>query len=233
MLQILALLLISWLLIWLFEKENLSVLGLTPTRQRIKWSALLFVITAICCAIGFLLRIYFAKEEYMVNSSLTASNIFSRTWEILRGVLTEELICRGALLYILIKKIGSRWAIVISSIIFGLLHWLNSGVFGNPGQMAIVFAFTFTMGLVFAYGYYKSGSLLIPIAIHFAWNVTEQFIFPGAPNNNSVFVLASSPPIVTISYFTYFLIFLLPLISAIVFNFLILRRITYRDQALK
>ena len=37
MIQIVALLAVSWLIIWLFERGNLSVLGLIPNLQRVKY----------------------------------------------------------------------------------------------------------------------------------------------------------------------------------------------------
>ena len=224
MLQVIGLLAISWLMVWLFDKQNLSVLGLLPTKDRLKLCFYLFIVTAICCSTTFVLKMYFAKEQYTMNPNLTTSMIFSELWNSIRGVLTEELLCRGVILYILIKKLGSMWAIIISSIIFGLLHWLNNGVFGNLIQMGIVFAFTFGMGILLAYSYAKTFSILIPFAIHLAWNLTQNFIFPEKPEGNHIFILAAQPPIVNVSYFVFFIILLFPKISAIGFDYLIVKR---------
>ena len=224
MLQIIVLFVVSWLIVWLFDRKNLSVLGLTPTKDRMKLVGILFIVTAVCCSTEFLLKMLFAKEQYTINPNLTASLFFSNVWETLRGVLTEELLCRGVLLYILIKTIGNKWAILISAIAFGMLHWLNGGVFGNIIQMSVLFAYTFAMGLLLAYSYSKSFSILLPITIHFAWNLTEHFIFPDTPKGNYVFVLAAPPPVVTVSYFVFFVMLLFPKISAIGFDYLILKR---------
>ncbi|MBP6625688.1 MAG: CPBP family intramembrane metalloprotease, partial [Chitinophagaceae bacterium] len=118
MLQLIGLIAISWLLIWLFEKGNLSVLGLEPTKVRLKYFAILFLVSAILSTTAFLLRMYFAKEQYILSQSLTTGSILLETWYQFRTVLTEELLCRGVLLYILIRKIGQTKAVVISSIIF-------------------------------------------------------------------------------------------------------------------
>lgn len=223
MLQIIALFAISWLIVWLFHKHNLSVLGLMPTKDRLKLCFYVFIITAICCSTAFILKMVFAKEQYTINANLTASLIFSELWNNIRGVLTEELLCRGVVLYILIKKLGSKWAIIISSLFFALLHWLNNGVFGNALQMSIVFLFTFCMGLLLAFSYAKTFSILIPFAIHLGWNLTQNFIFPDKPEGNHVFILAAQPPVVTVSYFAYFVMLLFPKISAIAFDYLIIR----------
>ena len=195
-----------------------------PTRDKLKLCFYLFIITAICCSTTFLFKMYFAKEQYIINPKLTSSLIFSEQWDNIRGVLTEELLCRGVVLYILIKKLGSKWAIIISSIIFGLLHWLNNGVFGNAIQMSIVFLFTFCMGLLLAFSYAKTFSILIPFAIHLGWNLTQNFIFPDRLDGNHLFILAGQPPIVTVSYFVFFVMLLFPKVSAIGLDYFIVKR---------
>lgn len=116
MLQLIGLFAISWLIVWLFDKNDLSVLGLKPTKKRLKLCFYLFMVTAICCSTAFVLKMYFAKEQYTINPKLTSSLIFSELWDNTRGVLTEELICRGVVLYVLIKKLGSKWAIINSAV---------------------------------------------------------------------------------------------------------------------
>lgn len=224
MLQIIGLLAFSWLIVWLFNRSNLSILGLTPTKERLKLALILFIATAICCSTTYLMKMYFAKEQYILNHKLTLNLTFLGFSETLRGVLTEELICRGVLLYILLKKVGAKWAIVVSSIAFGLLHWLNNGIFGNIIQMSIIFVFTFGMGLLLAYSYAKTFSILIPAAIHFGWNLTQDFIFPDRPEGNHIFILAGKPPIVTVSYFIFFVLLLFPKVSAIGLDYLIMKK---------
>lgn len=224
MLQLIGLLAISWLLIWIFEKGNLSVLGFTPTKDRLKYFTILFIVSALLSATAFLLRMYFAKEEYSLSQSLTTKSILLETWYQFRTVLTEELLCRGALLYILIKKTGQTKAVIISSIIFAVLHWINAGVWGNLIPMIIVFTFTFAMGLLLAYSYARTFSLLLPLAIHYGWNLTQNYIFPGTATGNHIFTLAAPPPTVTISYLAFFTMLLLPKISVLIIDYLIVKR---------
>ena len=224
MLQLIGLLLISWLIIWLFTKANLSVLGLTPTTERLKYFAILFIVSGILSSTTFILRMYFAEEKYILTSKLTLDSILLETWHQFRTVMTEELICRGALLYILIKKIGQTKAIIISSVFFAVLHWINGGVWGNLIQMTIVFLFTFAMGLLLAFSYAKTFSLLIPFAIHFGWNLMQNYIFPDTANGNHIFILATPPPEVTISYLAFFTMLLLPKISILIVDYLIINK---------
>lgn len=223
MVEIIGLLAISWILIWLFEKGNLSVLGLRPTKSRLKYSAILFFTTAICCSTGFLMRMYFGKEQFVLNPKLNSALIFTGIWLTIKSVLFEELLCRGVILYILIKRLGQKWAIPISAIVFGALHWNNMGIMGNIQQMAVTFFWPFAFGLLFAYAYAKSFSLYLPIAMHFGWNLVQNFIFPENLLGNTMFVSALQP-IVTVSYFVYFTMFLFPKISAIVIDYLIVKK---------
>lgn len=223
MLQLIGLLLISWLLIWLFEKGSLSVLGLVPTKERLKYFTILFLASAILSATAFILRMYFAKEAYTITQSLTTKSILLEIWYQFRTVLTEELLCRGALLYILIKKIGKTKAVIISSVIFAVLHWLNAGVWGDTTQMTIVFTFTFAMRLLLAYSYAKTFSLLIPLAIHYGWNLTQNYIFPESVTGNHIFTLSAPPPTVTISYLAFFTMLLFPKIAVLIVDYLIVK----------
>lgn len=224
MLQITGLFAISWLLIWVVEKKGISVLGLMPTKDRLKYFAILFVVSAMLSATAFLLRMYIAKEVYTLSPSLSTRSVLLEIWYQFRTVLTEELLCRGALLYILIKKIGQTKAVVISSVMFAIMHWLNAGVWGNMIQMLIVFAFTFAMGLLLAYSYARTFSLLIPFAIHYGWNLVQNYIFPDTAADNHVFILAAPPPVVTVSYFALFTMLLFPKISVLVIDYLIVKR---------
>jgi uncharacterized protein len=223
LIQLIGLFAISWFLLWFFEKGNLSVLGLRPTKSRLKYFILLFIVTAICSSTAFLLRICFAKEIYVLNPTFSITSVSAGVWHQFRSVLTEELLCRGVLLYILIKKTGQKWAVFISSVIFAGLHWLNVGVFGNMTQIILLFVFTFTMGLLLAYSYAKTFSLLIPFAIHFGWNLTQNFIFPDKITGIHIFTMAAPQPVVTVSYFVFFSMLLLPKISVLVIDYLIVR----------
>lgn len=223
MIQIIALLAVSWLIIWWYEKGNLKVLGLRPTGRMASYFFLLLLVSALLSASTYLLRMYFAEEQYAVNSSMNMGLFLQESWFQIRSVLTEELLCRGVLLYIMIRQLGTRKAIFLSSLIFALLHWFNSGVWGNVPQMAMVFVFTFAMGMFLAYAFTQSKSILLPFAIHLGWNWVQNFVFPDNAAAHSVFVLVTPPPSVTISYLAFFTMLLFPKIAVLAINYGIVR----------
>jgi membrane protease YdiL (CAAX protease family) len=228
MIGIIVQLALSWLIIWLFEKGNLSFLGFYPTKRRLFDFVLFFLITAFCCSTGFFLRMYFGKEQWELNNSLTPNLILEAVWWNIKSVLFEELIFRGVIFYILIKKFGSLKAIFISSIAFGIYHWFSHEVIGNPAQMAMTFFITGIMGLLYAYGYAKTFTLYIPCAIHLGWNLTQGFVFSQGPIGKGIFIQVMPQPIVHVSYLVFFIILLVPMLSTLLINSLILRR---RKQA--
>lgn len=223
MVGIVVQLLLSWLLVWWYDKSNLSVLGFTPSRKRLYDFALFFFISAVLSASTFLLRLWIAKQQYQLNPELNWNFIGEGVWYNIKSVLYEELIFHGALLYILCKKLGRAKAILISSSAFGAYHWFTHNTWGNPTGMLIDFVVTGTMGLVLAYGYIKSNSLYIPIAIHFGWNVVQQVIFPGGHLGKQLFMEVLPAPVVTISYFAYFFMQLFPLVSVLLVSSLLIR----------
>ena len=231
MLGILIQLLISWLIIWFFEKGNLGVLGFYPTKKRLLGFVLFFVVTALCCSSDFFMRMFFAKQQWQLNPKLTANLILTGVWWNIKSVLFEELIFRGVLLYILIKKLGQAKGIIISAIAFGIYHWFSHGVIGNPAQMAITFLITGTMGLVYAYGYAKTFSLYVPSAIHLGWNLTTSVIFSNSVIGDQLFTQVKPVPEVQVGYFIYLCIVLIPMLSALLINFFLLKRMKQEDTA--
>ncbi len=224
MIGIVVQLAISWLIILWFEKGNLSFLGLMPTKTRLRDFTLFFFVTAACCALGFLLKNLIAKQSWMLNPELDVWLIAKGVWFTVKATLFEELIFRGVLFYILIKKLGATWAIVISAVAFGIYHWFSHELWGNPQQMAIEFFATGALGLVLAYGYAKSFSLYIPIAIHFGWGIVQMVVFSGNTIGNQLLVEVMPRPVITISYFSYFTMLLLPLVSCLLINAWLLKR---------
>ena len=224
MIGIIVQLFISWLLAWLFEKRNLSVLGFRPTRQRLADFILFFFITAAFCASGFVMKMYFGNQQWFLNPNLSFDLIVAGTWWNIKSVLFEELIFRGVPLFILIKKIGASKAVILSAMAFGIYHWFSFGVFGDPLPMAITFMITGAMGLILAYGYAKTFSLYLPIGIHLGWNLAQNFIFSQGPIGNGLLVPSEPGGFRTNSYVIFFIVTFLPMLLVLLINYLLIRK---------
>lgn len=222
MIGILIQLLISWILIRIIEKKDLSVLGWYPTGERLKGFVLFLIVTACCCASGFLLRMYFGHETWALNPALNLNFLWQGIWWNIKSVLFEELIFRGVLLYILIQRTNTSIAILVSAIAFGIYHWFSQGSWGHPQPMLITFLLTGTMGLLYAYAYTSYRSIYIPSAIHLGWNFTQSFVFSSGVIGNGILVLKEQPQ-VQVSMMVYYSIIGLPMLSTWLINYFLLK----------
>jgi membrane protease YdiL (CAAX protease family) len=227
MLGIIVQLAISWILVWSLEKKDLRVLGFKPTKRRVFDFILFFLITALCCSSGFFMRMYFG-ERWVLNPVFTWHLLGKGLLWHIQSVLYEELIYRGVIFYILIKRLGFSRAIIISAIAFGIYHWFSFEAIGNARNMIITFILTGIMGLLYAYGYAKTFSLYIPCAIHLGWNFTQGFIFPQGPIGNGILVATTPVRIVTVSDFTFYTVMFFPMVATLILNYFLLKK---RKQA--
>ena len=212
MLGLLIQIILSYFIIRWVQKKDLSVLGLKPSKAKIKNLLLYCLIAGVCSAITFWLRILFAKEVWTLNPSLNWQQTLNAIWYNIKSVLYEELIFRGVLFYILIEKLGGIKAILISAIAFGIYHWFTYEVLYDPVKMLWIFMITFSAGYIYALGYYKTNSLYTPIGMHFGWNFVQSFIFSAGNIGSGLLVQRLPVPQIQVSYFIYYLITFLHLI---------------------
>lgn len=181
MIGILVGIVVSWLLLYLIEKKSILALGFLPIAKRLKQFFIGFIITGILCVLVQYLEIYLKSSTWILNKDISSRIILKSFWWDFKSVFTEELIFRGAFLYILIQKIGSKKSIVISSIAFGIYHWFSYGVLGNLMAMILVFAGTGLMGYAWAWAFSKTKSIALPFGLHFGWNFIFNTVFSNGP----------------------------------------------------
>lgn len=179
MLGIIVQLIISWILLKLIEKKDLSVLGLTPNGQRLKHFGAGFLIAALFVAAYWIAVSLITRNSYKLNPGYSLRDFFIATWYVVKSVAFEELIFRGAVLYILIHRLGATKALLISAACFGIYHWFSYGILGQPVMMIFIFFITGIMGYMYALAFQKIKSLYLPFAIHFGYNFTTMIIFSG------------------------------------------------------
>jgi len=96
--------------------------------------------------------------DYSVDYGEDPTGFFGFTLSIISTAIVpafvEEFACRGIILGVL-RKFGDGFAVLTSSILFGLMH-------GNFEQMP----FAFMVGLILGFITVKSGSMWIAIAVH-------------------------------------------------------------------
>lgn len=192
MIGILLILGVSWLLLHYFEKDNLLVLGFYPIKKRI----LQFVIGIVFI---FILRLVFIYMETQIksitwisNSSFNVQSLFQSSWYHLKSALTEDLVFRGAILYILIKKTGMQKALLISAMAFGIYHWFSYEMM-NSRLVPLIYVFITTgfTGYVWGYAFAKTKSIMMPLGFHVGSNLILTFFYWSQPYGQLIFQEAS------------------------------------------
>lgn len=89
--------------------------------------------------------------------------------------LAEEVVFRGAILRGLLNKMnGHWWPIVITALLFALVH-------GNPVQMP----HAFLVGILLGWMCYRTGSIVPGIAYHWVNNTVAYIAYNLTPNPNA------------------------------------------------
>lgn len=227
MIGLLVELAISWLLLYLIYRSNLGVLGIKPTGRRLLQLVFGLLIAATCSSLYLMMTNALAHNSWTVNPKMTPALIWKLSMYTIISVLYEELIFRGALLYIAIKKLGAAKACILSSVCFGIYHWFTFGVLGNPFMMMIIFLMTAFVGLSWAFAYARTGSMYLPIGLHMGWNFIQAVVFESGNGDQRILVTANDNYLAgTLSL----LMFLFQVLALPICTFLYLRWLTKKQK---
>jgi membrane protease YdiL (CAAX protease family) len=100
----------------------------------------------------------FYKSALVYSLSLGASAFF------------EEFLFRIILLQTLLRHMKSWSAILISSLLFGLMHT------GNPNVTSVALMSHFLGGIIYAIALTKTGTIWLSLGTHFSWNFIQGVI---------------------------------------------------------
>lgn len=91
----------------------------------------------------------------------------------------EELLFRGVLFTSIERMFGSWAALVVSSLVFGLMHLMNP-----QGSLEGALFIAVEAGILLAGAYMLTGRLWMSMGFHFAWNYTQEGIYSGIVSGN-------------------------------------------------
>ena len=141
------------------------------------------------CLLGLLVGFLFMV---LVVSTIVASGCAVISWKEFSGTeqfnmlmlflavaVGEEIICRG----VIFRLIDERWntwvALLVSALLFGWMHISNDNATWWSSM-----AISIEAGLLLAAAYKWSGTLWVPIGIHWAWNYVQGNVFGLAVSGN-------------------------------------------------
>ncbi len=193
MLGLAVIIAVSWGLVYLIRKENLNVLGFTPPNKRL-WQFFLGVLAIF--AIRLLISgmdTLFVGATWVHNPSTEAQRFAAALGYHIRSAATEDLIFRGVLLYLVAKRLGAGWAVLLSATAFGLYHFISYNLY-SAGAFPIIHTILMTglAGAVWAWAYLRSGSILLPFGMHLAWNYYDAMFYDVSPYGKLLFMQTGS-----------------------------------------
>ena len=168
-----------------FDKKSFTSFGLNFSKRNMFDLFGGFILSGFMIGLLFLLLLLFGYldvENIGYNSDVLST--FSTVLLLFFGIglavgWWEELVFRGYLLQNLKEGIGIKWAVILSSLFFGVLHILNP----NGTILSSILITLITFLLVF--GWLRTGQLWIPIGIHAGWNFFMGPIF-GFPVSGNI-----------------------------------------------
>jgi len=158
-----------------YEKRKISELSTDKLAKNLATGVLLgFVLQSLTIGVIYLSKGFAVISvngiAYLIPSLVTVT-----------GAIFEEVLFRGIIFRITEEKLGSYLALAISALIFGALHlW-------NPNSTLVSgLAVAIEAGLLLGASYIYTRNLWFPIAIHFAWNFTQSYIYGASTSGRAV-----------------------------------------------
>ncbi len=99
----------------------------------------------------------------------------------LTSAIFEEILFRGIIFRLTEEKLSSTIALVVSALIFGLLHLQNKN-----SSIFSAMSIAIQAGVLLAASYIYSKNLWLPIFLHFAWNFAEAGIYGAVISGNII-----------------------------------------------
>ena len=112
-------------------------------------------------------------EVVWENLRITIPIILSSIFGYIAVALFEETLFRGCIFLGLLKKYSFKIAIIVSSIIFGALHFFSYSATANF-WIGLINASIIGVLLCLIVAY--TNSLMFPIGYHLAWNLTQSLL---------------------------------------------------------
>src|SRR6266542_1742372 len=162
--------LLSYILLFRFyEKRQIRELSLAAFGK----NALTGFLAGLILQSLVILVIYLAHGYSIIRVNPVSFLVLAFTSALTAGFVAEILI-RGIIFRLTEEKLGTVIALIISALIFGLLHAGN-----KEATFLSVLSTTIQAGILLSAVYVFSRSLWLPIFLHFAWDFAEPGIYGG------------------------------------------------------
>lgn len=133
---------------------------------RVDWRWILAGGAAGSLSIAATMALLYATGHYQLTGVRDPGHTGDVLGVLVVAAVVEEITYRGLLFRILEERAGTRWALVVSAVVFSASHYANAGFTATT-----LLAVTLT-GLMWSGVYVASRSLWVAAAHHCCWNAT-------------------------------------------------------------
>ncbi|MEE1944896.1 CPBP family intramembrane glutamic endopeptidase [Pedobacter sp. KR3-3] len=157
-----------------------DLLGMVPTGKRMAYFIMGLLLMSALCLLNIGIATMFKSIMWQTNSSFSYTQLLSISQYMLKSVLTEELLFRGIVFYLILKKLKTKTACLISAIAFGAYHWLSYGAISfSLVQQLYILLITGLAGYAWAYAFTQSKTIWLPLGLHLGWNISNALFHPA------------------------------------------------------
>jgi len=172
--------------------ERLSDLGFRASRRDLAMMLLAFLVGALAFGGALLVLGQASGGTWQLNGGTPVRAALAGLVPVLCLLLGEELLFRGYAFQHLKRVVGPAMAVVLSAALFGGYHLLGSG----DWAMGAFFRFLMPTlgGLVFGYALVRTGSLAVPIGLHWGGNWMQSAVLGlgHAPSSDAILIMPLS-----------------------------------------
>ena len=148
------------------------------TQSNLKMSAYLVVVIlavnmVLSLLIGLLTQTGNSVNQEEIRNASTVLPLMTILSTCVFAPIIEETVFRAGAFSCLRGKTGFWIAALISSILFGSIHIVDSLLAGNLVDVSYLLVYS-GIGMVLAYGYEKSSSCMVPCVVHAANNIISM-----------------------------------------------------------
>ena len=164
------------------DKKDFASLGLTLGRLAVADLIFGFILSGIMMGLVFVALStlgYIGQIEVAVLGWSTA-RVLATSLVVMAFVgFWEELVFRGYILQNMAEGLGMKTAVVLSCLLYGLIHAMNP----NAGMLSTAIIVLF--GFLRIYGYLSTGQLWLSIGMHSGWNFFQASVFGFAASGHA------------------------------------------------
>ena len=166
-LPVIALVLVTWVCTRL-RRQSLASVGLALNARWLRHvligtvvgTAMMLVVVGLIYAAGGVI--------FAINPTHSMNALVAAAWTFACVALMEEILFRGFVFQRLLDGIGVAGAQVLVAVLFAVAHSGNPGMEGATLYWATLD--TALGALLLGFAYLRTGSLALPIGLHFGWN---------------------------------------------------------------